>query len=174
MLRPRPSNIRSTAKDAVGTAAAREEMITAGRAAGGDTSEPQQPRCALRRGPRSTSPPAPTAPAAVCGSSVPRPRAADRARAARRESESRSPRRSPADQSTVHRPRENRPQEEHQARRITTPELSVDRQTQRVPIKPVAPLRFGRMKQDAAPNDFLVLHPSLEPGTSLGPRALNS
>lgn len=58
-------------------------------------------------------------------------------------------------------------QEEHQARRITTPELSVDRQAQRVQIKPVALLRFGRMKQDAARKDFHVLHPALEPCTSL-------
>lgn len=44
----------------------------------GDPSEPQRARCALRRGPLSTSLPAPTAPAAACGSPVHRPSVASR------------------------------------------------------------------------------------------------
>ena len=99
---------------------------------------------------------------AACGLQAPRPPGADRARVARPEPAARSPRRCPADQSTVHGPRETVSQEEHQARRFTTPELPVDRQAQRVPIKPVASLRVGRMKQDPAPKDFHVLHPALE------------
>jgi hypothetical protein len=51
-------------------------------------------------------------------------------------------------------------QKEHEARCIPAAELPIDRQTQRVPIEPLTPVKIGGMQENSAAQNLHAAHPA--------------